>query len=252
MITNKIEANELIAKYKETGDISLRNKIILLYGDLVKYIAISTRNLYYKYAEIDDIINEGIISLISALEAFDIQKNVKFETYASIRIKGGIIDFIRKQDFIPRNVRKFSKELDLAYSKLYAELNREPTTAELAEYFEISEEKLRKQMGESASASTLSFEELLYENNFNLAEDSEGGEWEAEKGLIKTEMSGILAKAIDSLKDKERNVISLYYYEKLKFADIAKVLDVTESRVCQIHSKSMTKLKFFINEYLNQ
>jgi len=252
MPVNTIEANELIAKYKETGDITLRNQIILLYGNLVKYIAISTRNLYLKYAETNDIVNEGIISLISALESFDLSKNVKFETYASIRIKGAIIDFIRKQDFIPRNVRKFSKDLDLAYASLHFELSREPTTSELAEHFGTTEEKLRKQMGEAAGAATLSFEELLYENNFDISENNESGTWEAEKSIVKNEMTMILSKAIDSLKEKERNVISLYYYEKLKFSEIAKVLQVTESRVCQIHSKSMMKLKYFINDYLNQ
>ena len=106
-----VETNNLIVKYKETGDIALRNKIILHYGDLVRYIAISTRNMYSKFAETEDIINEGIISLISALDTFDMEKNVKFETYASIRIRGSIIDFIRKQDFVPRNLRQFSKQL---------------------------------------------------------------------------------------------------------------------------------------------
>lgn len=252
MAVNTVETAELIAKYKETGDIVLRNKIILKYGDLVKYIAVSTRNLYLKYADTEDIVNEGIISLISALDSFDIGRNVKFETYASIRIRGAIIDFIRKQDFIPRNVRHFAKELDAAYAGLHSRLGREPTTAELADHFGVTEEKLRKQMGEAACANTLSFEELLYENSFDLGEDNEYGEWDAEKNIIRTEMSGILARAIDSLKDKERKVISLYYYEKLKFSDIAKVLDVTESRVCQIHSKAVMKLKYFINEDLNR
>ena len=107
-------------------------------------------------------------------------------------------------------------------------------------------------MGEAASANTLSFEELLYENNFDISDNSESGEWQAEKSLMKAEMMDILSKAIDSLKEKERNVISLYYYEKLKFSDIGKVIDVSESRVCQIHTKAITKLKYYINEYLNQ
>lgn len=251
MLLTALEATEMIAKYKETGDILLRNKIVLNYGDLVKYVAISTRNMYLKYAEVEDIINEGMISLISALETFDLSKNVKFETYASIRVRGSIIDFIRKQDFIPRDVRHFAKELDKAFSTLYAQFNREPTTVELADFLGMSEEKFRKQMGESASANSLSFEELLYENNFDVGENYEDGEWSAEKDLIKKEMMSILSKAIDSLKEKERNVISLYYYEKLKFSDIGKVLDVSESRVCQIHTKSIMKLKYFINDYLN-
>ncbi len=251
MPISTIESTELITKYKETGDIALRNEIVLMYGNLVKYIAISTRNLYLKYAETEDVINEGIISLIFAIESFDLSKNVKFETYASIKVKGAIIDFIRKQDFIPRNIRRFSKELEGAYSTLYGELNREPTSEELSRYLNISEEKLSRQMGEAASASTLSFEELLFEDNFELPDKNFNAEWEAEREILKAETKAILTKAIETLNEKERHVVSLYYYEKLKFSDIAKVLEVTESRVCQIHSKAMLKLKYFINQSLN-
>ncbi|MFA5657794.1 MAG: FliA/WhiG family RNA polymerase sigma factor [Oscillospiraceae bacterium] len=242
---------ELIEKYKESGDITFRNDIIMKYSGLVKHIAISTRNMYMKYAEIEDIVNEGIISLIAAVESFDFGRNVKFETYASLKIRGAIIDFVRKQDFIPRNVRHFSRELEAAYSNLYSRLKREPTNAELADELNISEEKLNKLMGEAASASTLSFEELLYENNLEQSEQSVSGEWEAEKGIFKRELYSVLADAIESLNEKERYVISMYYYEKLKFSDIGKIMGITESRVCQIHSKAVVKLKYNINEYLN-
>lgn len=249
MPTETIEAIELIIKYKETGDIALRNQIVLQYGSLVKYIANSMRNLYIKYAEVDDIINECIISLIAAIDGFNPDKNVKFETYASIRIKGAIIDFIRKQDFIPRSIRKFSKDLEILYAKLYAELNREPTTLELADGLGLTEEKFRKLLGESASAATLSFEELLYENNFEFFEKEHTHNSEAEKGIAQNELASKLTQAINSLKEKEKQVISLYYYEKLKFSDIAKVLQVTESRVCQIHTKSIIKLRLSLKEY---
>ncbi len=250
MSVSAVDTTQLIEKYRATGDITLRNDIIMKYSSLVRHIAISTRNIYIKYAEIEDIVNEGIISLISAVESFDPAKNVKFETYASIRIKGAIIDFIRKQDFIPRNVRHFSKELETAYSSLYHLLKREPTNTEIAKQMSISEEKLLKMMSDSASASTLSFEELLYENNFEPSEQS-SGEWEAEKGIIKRELYSVLAEAIESLGEKERHVISMYYYEKLKFSDIGKILGISESRVCQIHSKAVVKLKYFVGGYMN-
>lgn len=252
MPTDIVEANELILTYKETGDIALRNQIVLQYGSMVKYIAVSMRNLYSKYADVEDVINECIITLISAIDGFDVNKNVKFETYASIRIKGAIIDFIRKQDFIPRSVRVFSKEFEKTYTILYAELFREPTSDEIAERMNLTGEKFRKLMGESASAATLSFEELLYENNFEISEVSDPNAWEAEKGLVHNELASNLAQAIDTLKEKEKNVISLYYYEKLKFSDIAKVLQVTESRVCQIHAKAIVKLRIALKEYLSQ
>ena len=252
MSVQSLDTGELFKKYKESGDIKLRNEIIMRYGGLVKNIAISTRNMYLKYAEVDDIVNEGIIALISAIDGFDIERNVKFETYATIIIRGAIIDFIRKQDFIPRSVRKFSKDLDSAYSHLHNKLNRAPTNSELAEHMDLTEEKLNKMMGDSASAATLSFGELLYENNFEPTDDDRTGEWEAEKGIIKRELYTVLEQAIDSLNDKERSVVSMYYYEKLKFLEIAKIISVSESRVCQIHARAITKLKYEINEYLHK
>ena len=245
-----VEETDLIARYKATGDIAIRNQIILHYGNMIKYIALSMRNLYLKYAEVEDVVNECIISLIAAVDSFDIEKNVKFETYASIRIKGAVIDFIRKQDFIPRSVRSFSKELEQLYPKMYAELNREPTTQELAEKFGMPEDKFRKMLGESASATTLSFEELLYENNFEISDDESSNLWHAEKEIARQELSQKLTMAIDSLKEMERNVITLYYYEKLRFSDIAKVLQVSESRVCQIHSKAILKMRMNLADYL--
>lgn len=246
------DAVSMIARYKQTGDIGLRNSIVLSYGNMVKYIAVSMRNLYLKYAEVDDVVNECIIALIAAIDSFDADKNVKFETYASIRIKGAVIDFIRKQDFIPRSVRGFSKEFEVVYSRLYAKLNREPSTEELAAEMNLPVDKYRKLLGESASAATLSFEELLYENNFEFADENDSTVWHAERNIVQNELAAQISKAIDSLRDREKQVITLYYYEKLKFSDIARVLGVTESRVCQIHTKAITKMRLFLKDYLNQ
>ena len=240
-----------IAQYKKTGDISLRNSIVMQYSNMVNYIAVSMRNLYLKYADVDDIVNECIIALMAAIDTFDIEKNVKFETYASIRIKGAIIDFIRKQDFIPRSVRSFSRQFEGAFSTLYSELGREPTTEELANKMGLSVEKYRKLLGESASAATLSFEELLYENNFEIADGENTNISPAEKKMAQNELTTQISNAIESLKEKEKQVITLYYYEKLKFADIAKVISVTEGRVCQIHTKAITKMRLYLKDYLN-
>ena len=246
-----IDGHSLIAKYKDTGDKNIRNEVVLMYGNLIKYAAISTRNIYQKYCETEDIINEATIALMGAIETFSFDKNVQFDTYASIRMRGAIIDYIRKQDIIPRNVRKFSKELDGAFSYLYGTLGREPSTDEIAEYLRIPKEKLLKYMAEAASATSLSFEELLYEGDFDLSSTKEAdGVWDVEKELYLKERNKILAKAIDGLKEQQRHVISLYYYEKLKFSDIAKVLGVSESRVCQIHSKAMLKLRYNIEHYI--
>ncbi len=241
----------LFEKYKETKDVSTRNQIILHYGNLVKYIAYSMRNMYLKYAEIDDIVNEGIIALIFAVEHFDESKNVKFETYASIKIRGAIIDFIRKQDFIPRRIRKFAKDMEQAYFNLHNELNREPTSAEMATYLNIDEEKFIKFMGETANINTLSFEEILHEDSIQtINSNSFSDGFDAEQNILSVEKKEVLVKAINSLKEKERLVITLYYYEKMKFQDIALVLDLTESRISQIHSKAILKLKNSILNYM--
>ena len=240
------DAVKAIRQYRETGDINVRNDIILRYLETIRLIALSLRNIYIKYASTDDIINEGVIALISAIDTFDLDRGVKFETYANIKVKGAIVDFVRRQDWIPRQVRHFGRELDTAYNELFSKLGRHPKNAELAEYMGLSREKLERQMAESASAVTLSFEELLYEDNFDIMESGEL----ADKALYENELKHMIAKAIEELSPKARQVVTLYYYEKLKFSEIARVLGITESRVCQIHPKAMLFLKHSLEEYI--
>lgn len=249
-----VDSRALFIKYGETRDIGLRNELVLMYMNIVKYISMSLRNVYAKYGDLDDIVNEGVIALINAVETYDVNREVKFETYANLKVKGAIIDYVRKQDWVPRQVRRFSKDLEEAYNNLFNELGRHPKNQEIADYMGITIEKLAKSMADSAGTITLSFEELLYEDNFNdynnsgmLSGLSEG---EADKRMYEQELKKMIAQAIESLKPKERQVISLHYYEKLKFNEIAKVLGVTESRVCQIHSKSMLFLKRKLELYV--
>jgi RNA polymerase sigma factor for flagellar operon FliA len=236
----------MFERYRETRDIELRNEIVLQYMNIVKYVCVSLRNVYAKYGEFDDVVNEGVIALISAVETFDIERNVKFETYANIKVRGAVIDFVRRQDWVPRQIRKFSKDLDDAYNYLYSELGRHPDNDELAQFLGVTKEKLAKAMANIAGAITLSFEELLYEDNFS--DRSVAGD-DAGRALYEEEMKGVIAGAIGELKPKEKQVITLYYYEHLKFSEIAKVLEVTESRVCQIHAKSIMLLKRKLSDY---
>ena len=240
------DTQTLFLKYKETRDVGIRNELVLIYMQVVKYVAMSLRNVYTKYGDLDDIVNEGVIALIGAVETFDTDRGVKFETYANLKIKGAIIDYVRKQDWIPRQVRKFGKELDEAYNSLYNELGRTPTNNEIAERMGLTKEKFAKSMADAAGSMTLSFEELLYEDNFS----DKGGSGEVDGNLYERELKQVIADAIDSLNPKEKQVISLHYYEKLKFNEIAKVLGVTESRICQIHSKSMLLLKRRLEDYI--
>ncbi len=247
---NSSEKAEILRRYKETGDKTLRNSVVMAYMNIVNYAAVSTRNMYSKYADSEDIINEATIALMAAVDSFDITKNVKFETYASIKVRGAVIDYIRKQDIVPRTVRRFAREYDTAYSELYARLDREPTEDELANHMKLTKSKFESCVAKAASAQTLSFEDLVFNNNFDMSDEvSEDGVWAAEASIYREEKLQYLAKAIASLKDKERLVITLYYYEKLKFSDIGKVIDVSESRVCQIHSQAVAKMKKFMSDY---
>lgn len=240
----------LFEKYRRTGDKAVRNDIVMRSMHIVRYAVISTRNMFRRYTDDDDISNEAVLALMAAAESFDPDKNVKFDTYASIKVRGAIIDYIRKMDSVPRGVRKFAKEYDSAYSDLYASLDREPTREELAEKLGITVEKLDSFSAKSAASQTLSFEELLF-SGFETAADC--GEFsEAEKNLMLCERREQLVKAINGLKEKERTVITLYYYEKLKYSEIAQVLGISESRVCQIHSKAVDKLRESLSEYMKQ
>lgn len=246
------EKAELLRLYKETGDKALRNRVVMEYMNIVRYAALSTRNMYAKYADSEDIINEATIALMSAVESFDLSKNVKFETYASIKVRGAVIDYIRRQDIVPRNVRRFAHDYDAAYAELYARLDREPTDSELAEHMQLPMSKFESCVAKAAAAQTLSFEELVVNNNFDIPDEvSEDGVWSAEASLYREEKLKYLAQAIASLKERERLVITLYYYEKLKFSDIGQVMDVSESRVCQIHSQAVAKMKRFMADYIN-
>lgn len=243
----------LLLRYKENGGKALRNEVILAYMNIVKYAALSTRNMYLKFADTDDIINEATLALMGAVDSFDVKKGVKFETYASIKVRGAIIDYIRRQDFIPRNIRRFAKEYDAAYSALYSQLDREPEIKEIAEYMKLPPEKVMNCTAQAAAAQTLSFEELVLNTGFDISDGADDdGMWSSEAGVHRQEKLKYLAEAINSLKDRERLVITLYYYEKLRFADIGKVMDVSESRACQLHARAVDKLKKYMKEYINQ
>ncbi len=247
-MSDKSSNAALLEEYMYSKSEAVRNEIVLKNLGLVRSCALSLRNMYIKYGDVDDVVNEGVIALMDAIETFDPDKGAKFETYASLKIRGAIIDYIRKQDFIPRSVRKFSRDLDNATSSLYNQYNRIPTTAELSEYMDIPEDKLRKSMAEASCMVTLSFEELLYEDNFEDQPATSGEATDAK--LLRDECRKVIADAIESLKEKERQVITLYYFKNMKYSDIAKALGISESRVCQINTKATLSLKAILEPYI--
>ncbi len=245
---------EKLAEYQQTKSPDLRNDLVMHYGYITKSVAVQMRGITQGYAQVEDIVNEGMLTLMDCLDKFTPDKGMKFENYAYMRIRNANIDFVRKQDWVPRRVRRTAREITDAYNALSTELMREPTTRELAEHMNVSEEAIAKHFSEANSGLVVSFEDLLQSSGNGGSEAAEvnipGTDGLPEQGLMKTEMREQLMQSIDMLTEKERTVVSLYYYEHLKLHEIATVLDVSESRVSQIHSKALLKMRSKMEKYV--
>lgn len=237
--------------YKENRNMEARNEIVLQYTSLVRKIVLRFKGSYSNFGQLDDMVNQGIIALIDAVEKFDPDMGNKFETFASLKIKGAIIDFIRKQDWVPRNQRNLSKELDEVYNELYSERGYEPTKLEMSERMGVSLTHLDKILQQRHNSIILSYEEAINEKMMIASPliVNESDKESPETGLLFEELKEKLMEAIDQLNEKERLVVSLYYYENLKLKEIAEVLSITESRVSQIHSAAIIKMKNRLNNY---
>ncbi len=231
-------------KYSEDKRPELRKKLILEYSHLVKYIAGRLRVYFGANVEYDDLVSYGIFGLIDAIDKFDINKGVKFETYASLRIRGAIIDSIRKMDWVPRSLRQKSKELEKLYSELERELGYPPSDREVAEKLGMSLDEFYKLLNEVNLSSVISLEEFL-EQNYELGKDilTTAREDKPENYVELIELKEVLADAIDKLPEKERTVISLYYFEELTLKEISAIMKVSESRISQLHTKAILRLR---------
>lgn len=243
---------ELLQLYKETGTLEVKQELVMRYIHLVKNIALRMRDIYISFSQLDDIINEGVIVLMSAIEKFDIDKNVKFETYISKRIKGMIIDLARKQDWVPRSTRKSAKDIDEAVTTLYNKLGYYPSVQEVADFLDITVEKYQDTMRKAALFNILSLNIVLAEAQENKtsvplprSEESD----QPENLLLQKELSEILAEGIAALKENEQLVISLYYIEELNMRQIARTLQVSEPRVSQIHANAIKKLRKYMQKF---
>jgi len=249
------DPQEVLQNYQQTGDAELRNQLILHYSYIAKSVAVQMRGITGNYAQVEDIVNEGIITLMDCLDKYTPQKGMKFENYAYMRIRNANIDFVRKQDWVPRRVRRTAREVSDAYNALSTELMREPTNKELADYMGVDEGQISKHLAEMNFGAVVSFEELL-QSAMPGAEPAglpgDDGDSLPERGLMQQELRQQLIAAIDSLTEKERTVVSLYYYEHLKLNEIAKIMGVSESRISQTHSKAILKMKQRLTQYMHQ
>lgn len=250
--TEKTEEHQKLEEYLRTENMDLRNELLMDYLYIVRRAAVQLRGILKSSVEEEDLINQGVLALMECLERFDGTKGAKFETYAFIRVKGALIDYIRKQDWIPHRTRKLGRQIDQAYMEVANEKMRKPSVEEVARHMELPVEKLDQNMEIMSNSVILSFENVLQDlAQFSLKAEPASTDLSIrpEASLFRKEIRQVLADAIDTLTEKERLVISLYYYEELKYAQIAEVMGVGESRVCQLHTKAILKLKIKLEEY---
>ncbi len=226
---------------KSNGSEQAREQLITEYAYLAKY-AVDRLNLSPAGAlSYEDLVGHAIVGLIDAVEKFDPERNVKFETYALTRIRGEVIDVIRQLDWTPRSVRRHETELREAFARLEMELKRPPTDLEVANHLGLDLFELEKMLMDVGQSALLSLDEVISTGG-DVRTTSEDEDDDPASLAERADQKRLLANAIDELPERERTVIALYYYENLTQKEIAAVLEVTESRVCQIHTKAILRL----------
>jgi RNA polymerase sigma factor for flagellar operon FliA len=235
--------------YKQSGERPDRDRLILHYAPLVKYVAGRVRSGLPSNVDSSDLVSYGMFGLIDAIDKFELDRKIKFETYAINRIRGAIIDELRSLDWVPRSVRSKARDLERAHSELEVELKRAPSETELAERMGITKAELAKLMSQVSFTNVVALDDVTHGGADrgdkmtlgDLLEDPRAPDPEAEYET--EEMKILLAEQIAGLPEREKVVLTLYYYERLTLAEIGTVLGVTESRVSQIHSKSLLDLR---------
>ena len=225
-----------------------RRDLVDIYARIVKYVAGRMAIGLPHYVEFNDLISAGLLGLIQAIDNFDHERGIKFETYAIPRIRGSILDELRSQDWFPRSLRRKAKQLEEAYSVLEAQLGRPATDAEVAKKLDIKVEELDSMVGEVSIATIMSLDADTSgddsDNSTNLGDYlADVNNEDVEQILAKQEMKNLIRTRMSELPEKEQLVLVLYYYEELTLKEIGEILDVTESRVCQIHTKAILRLK---------
>jgi len=244
MSTSSTNQAELWKQYAETRNPAVREKLILEYAYLVKYIA-GRLNIYFgQNVEYDDLVGFGIFGLIDAIDKFDMGKGVKFETYASLRIRGAIIDSIRELDWVPRSLRQKNKELEKIYWEIENQLGHSASDKDVADKLGVSLDEFYKLLNDVNLSSMISLEEFLEQNyEIGVEPTTKNKDDRPESYVELNEIKEILGEAIDKLPEKEKKVISLYYFEELTLKEISAIMNVSESRISQLHTKAVLRLR---------
>jgi RNA polymerase sigma factor FliA len=235
-------------EYRKSGDQEVRDRLILTYAPLVKFVAGRVGASLPAHVDEQDLVSYGLLGLIGAIERFDPSREIKFETFAMARIRGAIIDELRSLDWVPRSVRTRARQIERAIAALEKELMRAPTDEEMAKKLGVSSDELDTTLLEISRSSVAALDELWSPSGsgdsialIDTIEDESGPD--PEMSLQKTEVKEALAEAISDLPEREKLVVTLYYYEELTLREIGEVLGVTESRVSQLHTKAILRLK---------
>jgi len=244
-----IELKSLWRKYKEEDDARSRERLVLAYSPLVKYVAGRMSSGLPAHVEEADLISYGLLGLISAIERFDLEREIRFETFAITRIKGSIIDELRSLDWVPRSVRAKAREIERTNARLENKLHRAPTDGEMAASLECTVEEFQESLVRISNSSVVALDELWTVSDssgdqvslLDTIQDPTAVDPAQEMDL--TDMKDRLADAIARLPEREKLVVALYYYENLTLREIGEVLGVTESRVSQLHTKAVLRLK---------
>ena len=244
------ETQTLWREYTKKRDQASRDRLILTYAPLVKYVAGRLGSGLPAHVDENDLVSYGLLGLIGAIERFDPNRDIKFETYAIARIKGSIIDELRAMDWVPRSVRSRARDIERAIGELERKLHRAPTDEEIAEKLGVTTDELNESLSEIGRSSIAALDELWTISSsgggdqvalIDTIEDTTGPEPQSE--LAQTELREALGEAIARLPEREKLVVTLYCYEELTLREIGEVLGVTESRVSQLHTKAILRLK---------
>lgn len=244
--------NKLWQEYMKTKNSDLRDQLIVEYAQLVKLVA-DRLSMYLGYnVDYDDLVGYGIFGLIDAIDKFDYNKNVKFESYASLRIRGAILDQIRKMDWLPRSVRQKQKKIDAAMSKIEAESGHVAEDEEIAKELDISIDELVSWKGQAKASNLISLDEYTDAGSEIKMDSTRNTHFDQPEEVVeKTELRKKLVEAIDSLTEKEKSVITFYYYEDMTLKEISAILEVSESRVSQLHTKALNRMRKILGDYLD-
>jgi RNA polymerase sigma factor FliA len=244
-----IELRELWRRFKASGDAHARERLVVAYSPLVKYVSGRMASGLPAHVEESDLISYGLVGLINAIERFEPEREIKFETYAITRIKGAIIDELRSLDWVPRSVRARAREIEKANAKLEHKLQRAPTDEEMASELNVSTEEFQDALLQISNSTVAALDELWTVSDSSGDQvsllDTLTDENAPDPALVmdQTDLKDRVADAIARLPEREKLVVALYYYENLTLREIGEVLGVTESRVSQLHTKAVLRLR---------